>query len=159
MLLIIIYKKPHPNLPKSRDRLSPKGKESEKAYYKRNNILSSLLSIAFPPPKGKIDGAFKTYHMSHYQQPPEGKDPELWEIAKKRAGFKSHLTAYIIVNIFLWAMWYFSGQRIYNGSDFPWPLWTTLGWGIGLAFHFAGTYIFPKANSVEREYQKLKNKQ
>ncbi|MBK6380401.1 MAG: hypothetical protein IPF72_12080 [Chitinophagaceae bacterium] len=32
-----------------------------------------------------------------------------------------------------------------------------IGWGIGLAFHFAGAYVFPKANSVEREYEKLKN--
>ena len=97
--------------------------------------------------------------MSNYQQPPGNKDPELWELAKNRAGFKNHVTAYVIINAFLWAMWYFSGPRIYHGSDFPWPLWTTLGWGIGLAFHFAGAYVFPKANSVEREYQKLKNKQ
>ena len=97
--------------------------------------------------------------MSHQQPAPVGKDPELWELAQKRAGFKSHFIAYVIVNAFLWAMWYFSGQRIYHGSAIPWPLWTTLGWGIGLAFHFAGAYIFPKGNSVEREYQKLKNKQ
>jgi hypothetical protein len=42
---------------------------------------------------------------------------------------------------------------------YPWPIWTTLGWGIGLAFHFAGAYIFPRANSVESEYQKLKDQQ
>ncbi len=94
--------------------------------------------------------------MSNYQQSPAAKDPELWESAKKRAGFKGHLISYVIVNAFLWAMWFFSGHRIYNGSNIPWPLWTTLGWGIGLAFHFAGAYIFPKVYSVEKEYQKLK---
>ena len=97
--------------------------------------------------------------MSNDQQPPAGKDPELWELAKKRAGFKSHFVAYVIVNVFLWAMWFFSGQRIYHGSNIPWPLWTTLGWGIGLAFHFAGAYVFPKVYSTEKEYQKLKSKQ
>lgn len=97
--------------------------------------------------------------MSDYQQIPEGKDPELWELAKKRAGFKGHFVAYVIVNLFLWAIWFFSGHRIHSGSNIPWPLWTTLGWGIGLAFHFAGVYVFPEVYSTEKEYQKLKNKQ
>ncbi len=105
--------------------------------------------------------------MSRCHQPaPEGKDPELWEIAQKRASFKTHLVSYVIVNAFLWALWYFRGNHAgdfdlndWSGHRFPWPIWTTLGWGIGLAFHFAAAYIFPKANSVEREYEKLKNQQ
>jgi 2TM domain len=93
--------------------------------------------------------------MSDYQQKaPEGKDEILWEIAKKRASFKSHATVYAIVNIFLWGMWFFNQKD--NGSGYPWPMWTTLGWGIGLTFHFLGAYVFPKVNSVEREYEKLK---
>ena len=28
--------------------------------------------------------------MSDYKPAPEGKDPELWEIAQKRASFKTH---------------------------------------------------------------------
>lgn len=90
---------------------------------------------------------------------PESKDEALWEIAKKRASFKTHLVSYIIVNAFLWGIWLFSDSMDNNYNRFPWPMWTTLGWGIGLAFHYAGAYIFPKSNSVEREYQKLRNKQ
>jgi len=87
-----------------------------------------------------------------------GKDPELWEIAQKRAGFKSHLTVYIILNIFFWLLWYFGSS--YKGNDgLPWAVWPTFGWGIGLLFHYIGAYIYPKNNSVEREYQKLKNNQ
>ena len=104
--------------------------------------------------------------MSDYRPTPEGKDPALWEIKKKRAGFKSNLISYLIVNAFLWAIWYFSssqsqdfGFEEISRGIFPWPLWVTLGWGVGLAFHFAGAYIFPKANSVESEYEKLKNQQ
>lgn len=99
--------------------------------------------------------------MSNYKSVPEGKDPELWEIAQKRAGFKNHATTYVIVNAFLWAIWYFTGDHITGNiwNNYPWPIWTTVGWGIGLAFHFAGAYVFPKVNSTEREYQKLKNKQ
>jgi hypothetical protein len=97
--------------------------------------------------------------MSQYQQPPEGKDPRLWEIAQRRAGFKSHLTSYIIVNAFFWVLWYFTGHHIDGDDMLPWPVWPMLGWGIGLAFHFAGAYIFPRSNSIENEYQKLKQQQ
>jgi len=106
--------------------------------------------------------------MSHYHQPaPEGKDPELWEIAQKRASFRNHLIIYIIINGFLWAVWFFTGNHrgdfdimgAWDGRHFPWPIWSTLGWGIGLAFHFAGAYIFPRTNTVDREYQKLKDQQ
>jgi 2TM domain len=100
------------------------------------------------------------------QTVPEGKDAALWEIAQKRASFKNHAIAYIIVNAFLWALWLFTGNQNksinveeWQYNHYPWPIWTTLGWGIGLAFHFAGAYVFPKANSVESEYQKLKNQQ
>jgi hypothetical protein len=102
--------------------------------------------------------------MSKDQATPEGKDPELWEIAKERADFKTHAITYVIINLFLWGIWYFTsdgkpetGEDIGMGLDYSWPIWCTLGWGVGLAFHFASAYVFPKANSVEREYDKLKN--
>lgn len=91
---------------------------------------------------------------------PEGKDEALWEIAKKRASFRTHLTTYVIINAFLWAVWFFSGNADRDYRHWlPWPIWTTLGWGVGIAFHFASAYIFPKSNLVEKEYQKLKNNQ
>ncbi len=94
--------------------------------------------------------------MSHYHPAPEGKDPALWALAQKRASFKGHLASYIIVNAFFWVLWCFTGQ---HGSDFPWPVWPMFGWGIGLAFHFAEAYVCLKHNTVENEYQKLKNQQ
>ena len=87
------------------------------------------------------------------------KDPELWEIAQKRASFKSHLTVYVIMNIFFWLVWSFTGQRYNAQGGFAWPVWPMIGWGIGLFFHFMGAYVYPKNYSVEREYQKLKSKQ
>jgi hypothetical protein len=93
--------------------------------------------------------------MSHYNEAPEGKDPALWEIAQKRASFKSHLAIYLVINAFMWSIWFFNQKD--HGTGYPWPVWTTLGWGIGVAFHYIGAYVYPKANSVEREYEKLKN--
>jgi hypothetical protein len=95
--------------------------------------------------------------MSNYQSPPGDKDPRLWEIAQRRASFKSHLATYLIVNAFLWALWFFTNKED-RGSNWPWPLWPTLGWGIGILFHFFGAYVYPEANSVEKEYEKLKKK-
>lgn len=99
--------------------------------------------------------------MSNCKSVPEGKDPVLWEIAQKRANFKKHAVSYIIINAFLWALWYATGNRFSGGDGFavPWPIWTTIGLGFGLAYQFADAYIFKKENATEREYEKLKIKQ
>ena len=86
---------------------------------------------------------------------PQDRDPQLWEIARKRTSFKSHLITYVTVNAFLWAFWYFSGRHE-TEYGFPWPIWPTFGWGIGIVMHYFGAYVHPKSGSVEREYEKLK---
>lgn len=89
-----------------------------------------------------------------YSPVPEGKDPYLWQIAVKRASFRRHLRTYVIINAFLWAIWFLTGSR-HQGSWAPWPVWPTLGWGIGLAFHYADAYMSSGRNRAEEEYQKL----
>jgi len=84
------------------------------------------------------------------------KDKELWRVAKKRVGFKRHLASYLIINAFLWGLWWFS-KGDDNDNTFPWPAWTSLGWGIGVAFDYMGAYMSNKPNAIEKEYQKLKN--
>ena len=92
---------------------------------------------------------------THNDQQASGRDPQLWEIAKRRASFKYHLATYIVINLFLWAIWFFTGDPGNTRDKYPWPIWSTLGWGIGLLFHFLGAYVFPRENSVEKEYEKL----
>jgi hypothetical protein len=88
--------------------------------------------------------------MSDNQKTPEGKDPALWEIAQKRAGFKTHALTYVIMNSFFWVVWFFSSSRHdmnfgnYGWGHFPWPVWPMIGWGIGLAFILQGPIFFPK---------------
>lgn len=97
----------------------------------------------------------------NFQSEKTNEDRLLWEIAQKRASFKSHLVAYVLVVGILWGIWFIT-HRFYNYTDhsiLPWPSWTTIGWGIGLALHFVWAYVFPNASSAEREYQKLKSKQ
>jgi hypothetical protein len=92
-----------------------------------------------------------------YTSPGE-RDPRLWELARKRVGFKSNLASYVTVNLFLWILWFITTGPS-DRSGWPWPIWSTLGWGIGIVFHYLETYVFPKANAVEREYEKLKQNQ
>ena len=96
--------------------------------------------------------------MTSNQLTEEQRDKDLWRIAKKRAGFKKHLSTYLVVNAFLWAIWYFTGHPVYDNS-LPWPAWASLGWGIGLAFNYAAAYHNTDISNTEKEYQKLKNKQ
>jgi hypothetical protein len=92
--------------------------------------------------------------MTYYSSTPEGKDPQLWDLARRRASFKSHFTTYVIMSVFFWALWYLTGGARYN-SMLPWPVWPMLGWGIGVAFHYIGAYVSPRSHATEREYQKL----
>jgi hypothetical protein len=88
------------------------------------------------------------------------KDEELWKIAKKRAAFKKHLVTYLIVNGFLWALWYITAGRHTDLDDLylAWPIWSTLGWGIGLAFNYFNAYHdLDSSTAVQKEYDKLRN--
>jgi len=95
----------------------------------------------------------------NYYSAPEGKDPQLWRLAHKRASFKRHLATYVVMNIFFWVLWYFTKDDYgYQGSHMvPWPIWPMAGWGIGIVFHYLGAYVTTGSNSVEKEYEKLKN--
>lgn len=90
-----------------------------------------------------------------YYSTPEGKDSELWQIANRRAAFKKSFAVYIIVNAFLWCIWYFTDAS-HNGI--PWPIWPTLGWGIGITFKYSEAYLSNGRNTVDAQYEKLKNK-
>ncbi|MCD6067516.1 MAG: hypothetical protein K0S33_2342 [Bacteroidetes bacterium] len=84
------------------------------------------------------------------------KDELRWKIAKKRVAFKRALLAYVIVNGFLWCLWFFTGMEK-TDQFIPWPLWSMLGWGIGLVFQYFGAYVFhDKTEAIEKEYTKMK---
>src|SRR5688500_18175135 len=69
--------------------------------------------------------SIKDNHINSRTRPMEtnnDRDPKLWRIAKKRAGFKAHLATYLTVNIFLWALWYLTAYgKGLEYSIMPWP--------------------------------------
>ena len=81
------------------------------------------------------------------------KDDQLWQQAKARAGFRIHLMVYEVIIGILWMIWLFTGGL----SRHPWPLYPTIGWGIGILFNYLGVYKFN--NAAEKEYEKLKSEE
>ncbi|MGC5287701.1 2TM domain-containing protein [Micromonospora sp. DT231] len=47
-----------------------------------------------------------------------------------RWGLRIHLLSYVIGNLAQIVVWWFA-----TPDHFFWPLWSILGWGVGLAFH------------------------
>ncbi|RBL93866.1 2TM domain-containing protein [Chitinophaga flava] len=66
------------------------------------------------------------------------RDERLWRIAKARAGFKSHLIIYLVINMGLWAVWFLTDRDMSEGI--PWPAWPALGWGIALAYQYFNAF-------------------
>ncbi|MBU3743830.1 MAG: 2TM domain-containing protein [Sediminibacterium sp.] len=84
------------------------------------------------------------------------RDNHLWRIAQARVSFKKHLLIYVLVNLMLVGIWFFSGSD-YN--QYFWPKWTLMGWGIGILSHYLQAYQTSSLFSTEKEYEKLKNKE
>jgi uncharacterized membrane protein len=90
--------------------------------------------------------------------PKKMSEEEIREIATKRVrakrGFYSHLIAYIIVNLMLVAIWYFTG------AGYFWPMWVILFWGIGLIFNAVAAFskhdISWETKAIEKEVEKIK---
>jgi len=83
-------------------------------------------------------------------------EKKLRRMAKARVEFKQHLMSYIIINAALWAINYITQMN--HGAIYWWAIWSTLGWGVGLAFHFIFTYIVDESTRVDREYERLRRR-
>lgn len=53
---------------------------------------------------------------------------------KAKRGFQQHLVVFVLVNVFLWVIW------AVTGTGFPWPIFITFGWGIGLVMNAWAVY-------------------
>ena len=83
-------------------------------------------------------------------------DDPLWKKAQERVDFKRHFRSYLMVNVFLWIVWALTSELQFRSWTSIWPIWCTIGWGIGVFSHYLSAYQFN--DSVEKEYEKLKRK-
>jgi len=82
---------------------------------------------------------------------------EAEKIASEKVGWIVHFSSYVIVNFFMVIFW-----GVTSGwNSFPWFIFMTIGWGIGVAIHFFAVYIDLgwKEKMKIREYEKLKRLQ
>jgi hypothetical protein len=90
------------------------------------------------------------------------RDQRLWEIARARTKFQGHLVTYFVVNAGLWLLWAVTTwpfQREQHAA-LPWPIWSTLFWGIGLvAQGFAAYGSLNRGHRTQREYERLLSQQ
>jgi hypothetical protein len=89
----------------------------------------------------------------------EQRDEKLWRVARKRAEFRRSLYSYLVINLLLWCVWWFTTGEKGNWKGFPWPCWVMLFWGIGLAKQYFDAYYGTKADLAEREYERMKKEQ
>ena len=74
---------------------------------------------------------------------------------KAREEFRIHLLIYVLVNAFLWAIWFTEGPR----TAAPWPAFASLGWGIGLVAHWWTVYGVNHSRreaEIEKEMRRLR---
>lgn len=59
-----------------------------------------------------------------------------------KKGFKIHLLVFLLVTPAIWLVWYLTDRT------YPWPLWSTPAWAIGVLFHYLGVYVFKKSKNI-----------
>lgn len=84
-------------------------------------------------------------------------------MAKARVGFKSHLAVYVLVNLMLAGMWLvtrgntWDWENMGGSGSYYWPVWTHLGWGLGVALH--GFFAFGPGQGMQaREEARLRER-
>jgi hypothetical protein len=55
-----------------------------------------------------------------------------------KKGFRIHLLVFLLATPVLWLVWYLTDRT------YPWPLWSTPAWAIGVLFHYLGAFVFRK---------------
>lgn len=87
--------------------------------------LDAMPPVPYTPPQQPVT----------YMQGPTSPAAIDWQRRKLKArlGFLQHFAVFFIVNFALFCMWLFLTRNI---NPYPWFLWATFGWGIGLAIHF-----------------------
>jgi len=56
-----------------------------------------------------------------------------------KRGFKIHFTVFLFGIAAMWLIWYVTN------TSYPWPLWSTGAWAIGVLFHYLGVFVFKKS--------------
>jgi hypothetical protein len=70
----------------------------------------------------------------------------------RRRGLITHAVAYVLVNLFLIVVWWFTG------SSYFWPGWVIAGWGVALGLDAASALVATEIteDQIDRELRNRK---
>ena len=75
------------------------------------------------------------------------------KIVKKKKSFYSNFISWAIMSVFFFIL------NMTTGAHFHWWIFPTLGWGIGVAFHYVDAFgVFKSKDWEQRAVQKEMNK-
>jgi len=77
------------------------------------------------------------------------KEEGLGNRARPVTVFSGHLPIYVIVNLGLVAIWFYSGQ------GFFWPGFPIVFWGLGVFSHYVAAYRRPGGGWIDRETDRI----
>ena len=88
---------------------------------------------------------------------PEGLREQALLRLKKRRDFKAHLVVYLLVNAVVWGTWAVIAAS--TQSWWPWPVFLTLFWGIGVAMNAWDVYFRTPIteDELQREIERLRH--
>ena len=71
----------------------------------------------------------RSYHPAGPADPDPVRSRAIRQLHQKQ-GVQAHVLVYLLANVIQVIVWW-----AYTPEQFFWPLWSILGWGIGLVFH------------------------
>jgi hypothetical protein len=83
---------------------------------------------------------------THQSTSPVDADPVRARAVRRlhqKMGVQAHVLVYLLVNLTQVIVWW-----AYTPDQFFWPLWSILGWGIGLIFHIWAVYSVSNLNEA-----------
>ncbi|KIC94421.1 2TM domain-containing protein [Flavihumibacter solisilvae] len=60
-------------------------------------------------------------------------------------GFRIHLLVFLLVTPAIWLVWFLTD------TSYPWPVWQTPAWAVGLLFHYFGVFVFRTSQNHRHE--------
>jgi hypothetical protein len=70
---------------------------------------------------------------------------------KKRRDLKAHTVVFTLVNLAVWGIWVAVSAN--SGSWWPWPIFVTLFWGIGLVMNAWDVYVRKPITEQELQHE------
>lgn len=71
--------------------------------------------------------------------------------AARRWGLRAHVVSYVVANLAAIVVWWLA-----TPDQFFWPLYSLVGWGVGLAFHL---WAYSRQSTLERGPSRVQQRQ